>query len=260
MSLFMAKFVSCCIPWRVCLYVLIVFLWLKHPFNISPFCFLLSLDNNLEVFLRKDIVELIRSPGIQDASLTTWIYLDQRKTVGLTGDDEGTEIIEELPLIHNLDGSEISGAKFEGSRYMTFDHGMSKMVVDTVLNGEQNSDDPQTIIDFMLHALPDCVAKGAEEYFMMFSSHGSGFGFGGDEGIPEVAVNAEEKRGNGRRKLEQMNQDIVNAIQQALDTVEGSPPRLNVIGFDACLMSSLDAVSWSRGVASYLPSSSSEYS
>ena len=45
-----------------------------------------------------------------------------------------------------------------------------------------------------------------------------------------------------RRKITQRNQYIVNAIQAALLDVEGTPERLDVVGFDACLMSGLGAM------------------
>jgi hypothetical protein len=215
-----------------------------------PSAILLRTDNNLEVALRQDIIQLLESPGISDKSLTTWIYLDQRGIDPATFEQGGDPIMSELPLVlYNSDGTQITGNKFQGSRYMTYDHGMSKMIVDTVITGEQNSDDPQTVYDFMFRALPDCVAKGAKEYFMIFSSHGTGFrGFGGDESHPEVV--AVEQKGNpdmadglGHRRLIQPNQNIVDAIKLALADVPGAPPRLNVIGFDACLMSALEAVS-----------------
>ena len=125
----------------------------------------------------------------------------------------------------------------------------------TQLQGERNGDDVQTPYDFLLYALPDCVAKGATEYFMIFSSHGGGFqGFGGDENIPSAAVEA-SRRGNpdfDGRKLVQPNQNIVNAIYYALQDVEGAPEVLDVVGFDACLMSAVGAIDEYRDIAKYV--------
>lgn len=195
--------------------------------------------------------------------MNTWVYFDQRNLDNLPY-TKMFPINDSLPLLYNSDGSDLPAEKFEGSRYLKYDHGMSKMIVDTVLDGEKNGDDPQTVIDFMMHALPDCIAKGAKEYFMIFSSHGGGYnGYGGDENVPVMTtIEAEKKSGTpednpdltrrGRRKLAQANQNIVNAIQTALAEVEGAPGRLDVIGFDACLMSAIGAVDEYRDVANYV--------
>jgi hypothetical protein len=117
---------------------------------------------------------------------------------------------------------------------------MGKMVVDTTLLTEQNSDDPQAVIDFVVPALTDCVERGATEYFVVFSSHGGGWmGFGGDDN-------------DGRRKLVQSNQSILNALTQALAAVPGAPSQLDVIGFDACYMQAMGAADEYQDIAKYI--------
>jgi hypothetical protein len=230
----------------------------------SPSRFL-SADNDLEMFLREDIVELIRSPAITEESLNTWIYFDQRNLADLPYYSGGMPINESLPLLYEADGSELPAEKFEGSRILHYDHSLSKMTVNATYANEVDSDSPVIVEDFMTWALRDCVATGAEEYFMIFTSHGGGFiGYGGDEndGL-EVAVNAEEADGGvpsenpdldlgERRKLVQSNQRIVDAIESSLTKVEGAPAILDVIGFDACLMSGLGAIDEYRDVAKYV--------
>ena len=39
-----------------------------------------------------------------------------------------------------------------------------------------------------------------------------------------------------------MNSNVYTAIQGALSSVSGAPPMLDVLGFDACLMQSMDAL------------------
>lgn len=113
------------------------------------------------------------------------------------------------------------------------------MVVDTELAGEQDSDSPTVLLAFLEKALTDCVAKGATEYFLAFSSHGGGFaGFGGD---------SHERR----RRLIQSNTSIRDAIQTALSNVPGAPEQLDVLGFDACLMQAMGAIDDFMGVAKY---------
>ena len=58
------------------------------------------LDNDLEKYLREDLVELIQSPAIGDESLTTWVYFDQRNLADLPY-DKGEPIYEELPLLYD---------------------------------------------------------------------------------------------------------------------------------------------------------------
>ena len=130
--------------------------------------------------------------------------------------------------------------KFTGSRYMTFDPGFQKMRIDVELAGEQDSDTIVTVQDFLEHALADCVAAGFDSYMAVFSSHGGGFaGYGGDEN-------------KGRRGLLQTNQNIVQAISSALANTPGAPAKLDVIGFDACLMQAVGAADDYKGVTNYI--------
>ena len=195
--------------------------------------FMFYLDNNLEFFLRQDLQEFISSPAIKVGSLTTWVYYDGRNFLGSNED-----ITEPLPFVYNDDGTPLV-QKSTGSRYFRYDHSMDKMVVDTILAGEQNSDSQQVVYNFMVHALEDCLAQGSTEFFMTFSSHGAGFaGFGGDD--------------HTQRKLLQSNQRIISGIQQALADTPNAPSQLDVIGFDACLMSAFGALDEYRDVAKYV--------
>jgi hypothetical protein len=130
--------------------------------------------------------------------------------------------------------------KLEGSLYMTWDHAREQMVVNASSIVELNSDDPQTLFDFLEYAMTDCVARGSTEYMLILSSHGSGmFGFGGDENVAR------------RRRLLQANQNIVNAVQSALGVVEGAPAKLDVLGFDAGLMQAVDSLDEYHNVTKY---------
>lgn len=114
------------------------------------------------------------------------------------------------------------------------------MRIDVELSGEQDSDTVGAVQDFLEHALADCVADGFDSYMAVFSSHGGGFaGYGGDEN-------------KGRRGLLQTNQNIVQAITSALGNVPGSPAKLDVIGFDACLMQAVGAADDYKGVTNYI--------
>lgn len=189
-----------------------------------------NLDNDLEYFLRQDNHELIQSPGIQQSSLTTWVYYDGRNIEpGFWNDVTLRNIYDPLEDVYYRDGSPVEEA-FKGSTYMTWDHDVGRMVVDQELEGERNGDDPTTISEFVTHALTDCIEnRGSTEFIMVFSSHGGGWGgFGGDE--------------HRRRHLLARNGDVVTGLRNALEAVPGAPAKFNVLGFDACLMSAMGAL------------------
>lgn len=162
------------------------------------------------------------------------MYFDGRN-YGTTED-----ITTPLEDIVNPDGTPVV-EKSEGSLYLHWDHSTGTMVVNASSTTELNGDDPQTLFDFLSYAMTDCVARGSTEYMLILSSHGSGmFGFGGDENTARR-----------RRRLIQANQNIVVAVQSALDAVEGTPDKLDVLGFDACLMSAVDALDEYRNITKY---------
>lgn len=200
-------------------------------------------DNDLEKALRDDLKEYTESPAVKKTGVTSWIYHDARNA----GDQqEGDARIDEpLPNVWTKDGTELlfnfygPKGKINGTHYLTFDHNLGKMVQERVLEGEINSDQPFAIEDFVTVALTDCVAKGSTEFVVAFSSHGGGFnGFGGDEYT-------------GRRILTQDNESIQKALENALANVEGGPTQFDVIGFDACLMQSFEAIDDYHTLAKY---------
>lgn len=121
-----------------------------------------------------------------------------------------------------------------------WDHSQGKMVVDTTLTDEQDSDTGAVLQAFLRHALTDCVARGTQEYVLVLSSHGGGYaGFGADDNFR-------------RRRLDyQTNDSILNAIATTLDSVDGAPEKLDVLGFDACLMQSVGALDEYNNITKY---------
>jgi hypothetical protein len=201
-------------------------------------------DNDLESFIREDNYELTQSAAISDPSLTTWVYFDGRNfndEQAISGyyDDDGSYVITSpLKNVFNADGSDRT-EKEAGSNYMTWDHNQGKMIVERTLEGEVNGDSPETVYEYLLVALTDCVAKGANEFMFVMSSHGGGYyGFGGDHNV----------RG---RHLTQQNADIAQAITKALNDVDGAPEQLDVLGFDACLMQAFGALDDFTSVTKY---------
>jgi hypothetical protein len=196
-------------------------------------------DNNLELSIRKDLFELTQSSAVQDPSVVTWVYFDARNL------GKEVDVLEPLQNVFNADGTPLTAPKFVDSRYFTYNHTQGKMVIDTILTGEQDSDRPETVSAFVTRALTDCVAKGATEYMMIFSSHGGGFyGFGGDD-------HKRRTRRLSRNLGTQSNLSILTALQNSLAAVPGAPAKLDVLGFDACLMQSADALDEYREVTKY---------
>jgi hypothetical protein len=184
-------------------------------------------DNNLEFYLRQDYNELANSPVIAGDELRVWIYYDALNQGG-----------QALPSTVDANGNAVGGT-FTGSRYITYDPGFGSMMVDTELPGEQNSDTAQQVEDFLSHALSDCLDNGYDSLMAVFSSHGGGFaGYGGDE--------------NARRKLLQTNANVASAIRAALDGNSDAPDKLQVLGFDACLMQAVGAADDYMSVADYI--------
>lgn len=184
-------------------------------------------DNNLDEALREDLAELISSEAIRSPSMTTWVYFDP-----FTWDPLGD--------VWRPDGSERVTNPYPGSRYLTWSHSLGKMILQNTL-GEQNSDSEETMFQFIMYALKDCVAKNKKEYFMAFSDHGGGaFGYGGDDNL-----------GQGR-KLVAHNIEVVTAMKQALQFVPGAPEVFDVLGFDACSMMALGTMDdYDASVAKY---------
>jgi Clostripain family len=183
-------------------------------------------DNNLEYYLRQDFEELTESAVINSPDLRTWIYYDALNQGG-----------DPLPNTVDSSGNPLT-TSYTGSRFITYDPSIQKMRVDLELSGEQNSDTPVEVQSFLEHALADCLANGYDSLFAIFSSHGGGFaGYGGDE--------------NSGRKLLQTNAQIASAIRGALDNA-GGPSRLEVLGFDACLMQAVGAADDYKDVADYI--------
>lgn len=191
----------------------------QAPAGTTDLCFMLyqMADNDLDFYLREDLLELTQSKAIRNEKMTTWVYYDP-------------EYPDPLEGAYNPDGSPIT-EPYAGSRYLTYKHDMQKLVVDKVLPGEQNSDREETIFQFVAHAVSDCVAKGAKEYFIAFSDHGGGaLGYGGDWNLIR------------RRKLVAPNRNVASALKRALRKIRGAPEIFDVIGFDACNMMEFGAV------------------
>jgi Clostripain family len=195
---------------------------------------LLSIDTDLEGAIRNDLGEYLESSAIRDPSITSWIYFDSRNF-----GTESEDITDPIPDIF-FDNGTTPEEKYEGSLYITYSHAKSRYIINTVLPGEQNSDLPETVLAFLTKAFTNCVSNGASEFLLLFSSHGAGFyGYGGDD-------NKE------RRRLIQTNPSLAGAIRDSLSAVEGAPSKLNVLAFDACLMSEFGAFDDYRALANYI--------
>lgn len=193
-------------------------------------------DNNLQYYIRQDYQELVQSPVIAKTDeLRVWVYFDALNQGGGTllpdtVDENGAEVTED----------------FTGSRYMKYDGTIGKMRIEQQFVPEQNSDTPDSIQAFAERAMADCLADDYNSLMMVFASHGGGFaGFGGDE-------NARKLLSMSHRNLLASNQAIASGIREALSNTDGAPEKLEVLGFDACLMQAVGAADDYMEVADYI--------
>lgn len=228
-----------------------------------------------------DLLELTQSPGLTRASQTTWVYSDMYNSndyddgrgvseielydaTGATRADDGGSCADDETWTdperpwetcedwsgYSCDDEDIVIAacprtcgmcpKFTGSRYITYDHALSKLIVTERLDGEQNSDTGTVLEEFLTTAFADCVSKGSDEFMLVFSAHGGGYtGFGGDDNVGR------------RRRLSNSNIDIANAIDDALVAASVPGIKLDVLGFDACLMCSYAALAEYQYLTTY---------
>jgi hypothetical protein len=75
-------------------------------------------DNDLEYFIRQDLLELTQSPAVQDVSVVTWVYFDARN---LLGSMNGTDILDPPQGVYNANGTPLT-EKFQGSQHFTWNH------------------------------------------------------------------------------------------------------------------------------------------
>jgi hypothetical protein len=109
-----------------------------------------------------------------------------------------------------------------------------KELVELADLGELNRDKPETLADFLAWGLK---TYPADRVALVLWDHGSGIGgFGGDESEAE----------DDNMSLP----EIASALQQGLQT--GGRERLDLIGFDACLMASFEVAATVAPFAEYL--------
>jgi len=175
-----------------------------------------------------NIEDIAKTSLVKDPTFTTWIYVDQQNN------DEITEPIQGIVDENGQGFTE----KFMGGQYLKFNRTLDAYVVQERLPEEPNSDlSLETKLPFFRRALEDCVQQGSNEFFVMFGSHASGFqGFGFDD----------TPRGGG-----DLMDNIVTMLQTALADVPGAPNKLDVMGFDACLMMNLNVMDKALKVAKY---------
>lgn len=158
----------------------------------------------------------MQSDLMKDTNTISWIYFDN-------GDPAAEGIQAPLTGIFDTAGNPVQ-QRTQDVYYLNYNHASSKMQIAQNL-GELNSDTQSAVQNFATAAFRDCKQQGATEYMMAFSSHGAGFeGFGGDNVV--------------RRRLEGLldNGSITSALRSAIDSEIGKGAKLNVLGFDACLM------------------------
>ncbi|CAB9526935.1 Clostripain family [Seminavis robusta] len=198
-------------------------------------------NEEMHPYLVHNYQALAKSPLVRATDqVRTWIYHDAYNNAGG----------QILPDTFDVNGTELVTDPFNASRYSTFDPRLGSMRMDVEFQNEQNSDDTNTIRDFLVHALENCLANGYDQLVAIFAGSAGGFaGFGGDANT---------------RRLQQLqtNPQLAQAIRRALDSVSRElflNVRLNlqVLGFDSNSMQGLGVADAYPEVTDYILASES---
>eukprot|EP00933_Yihiella_yeosuensis_P059789 TRINITY_DN6145_c0_g1_i2.p1 TRINITY_DN6145_c0_g1~~TRINITY_DN6145_c0_g1_i2.p1 ORF type:complete len:1001 (-),score=168.14 TRINITY_DN6145_c0_g1_i2:121-3027(-) len=195
----------------------------------------LNADNDLEAPIVRDLEEITgNSAFMAREGYKLYVLLDRYK-----GDKYYHEVLKNSYTASGKLRTEES----TGTNLYTWDQTSKKLMIKTSTSftgSEKNLDDKATLKAFLDEVLPLCKASGTDTYFLQGGSHGASFvGFGGDEA---------KSRRLASTVME--NEDFAAVVKQSL-TANGIA-KLDMLGFDACLMASYSSMRAYAGVTKYL--------
>ena len=204
----------------------------------------MSADNNLDPYLDADMAELAAATQIDHTKHSVVVLVDRVRGCSAS-DGAGTCLAgaaaKRWSSVHLIDytGSDVDSAII-GAQPLEL-----KLLPDgrfevLKIHEEQDLDRWEYLRDFVARSL---VAYPASHRMLELWNHGGGWlGFGGDYS---------HRPGDHMSTL-----DIARAIKQGIEAADGK--RLDIIGFDACLMGSHEVVSSIAPFADYIIASSEE--
>jgi len=211
----------------------------------------LNADNNLEEPIVKDLEELLSNTAfLARPGYSLHILIDRHKGY------------YDAVLANSYHSSgEPRTTKNTGAVQYTYSDGKLVEVANPAVSGEVNMDSKAVLYTFLKDVLARCKTANADTYFLQASSHGAGWmGFGGDEFKRRLGTAVVDVRGGGggaqKRRLAGgllTNFEFADAIKSAL--ADNDIGKLDMLGFDACIMSNLHALRTYHNVTRYLVAS-----
>lgn len=195
-------------------------------------------DNNLEPYAIGDIEEMER--GLKraiDNESNNRIDAERAKGTAVTPEMEeqirqqtADEVMSRATVVVQVDrhpGYDTSNGDWTGTRRYVITPDSSRNIDSTMVQdlGEVNMGDPQSATDFITWATTEYSASNTA---IIYWNHGSGWKWGEGEVTEseEVTKSVGADWSNGGDSLTPME----------LDAVHSSLPKMDIIGFDACLM------------------------
>lgn len=203
----------------------------------------LMADNNLDAALSKDLEEVIsNTAAVSNPLYYPLVFIDRFSK-------------SNPKAIDGLVGKSGGEAEYHsGVRYIDKDFATNKLKVKREMR-EKHSDDPRTLKKFLKWAFKRCrkQAKSSQSnpaVLVTFGSHGYGWkGFGGDEAESLLQDVSQAEMNSSSRGIK--NNDIRKAIEQSMAAVNPPFTKLDLLGFDACSMSSYSAMYAFEGLSTW---------
>eukprot|EP00928_Gymnodinium_smaydae_P019078 TRINITY_DN17290_c0_g3_i1.p1 TRINITY_DN17290_c0_g3~~TRINITY_DN17290_c0_g3_i1.p1 ORF type:complete len:809 (-),score=117.60 TRINITY_DN17290_c0_g3_i1:137-2488(-) len=200
----------------------------------------LNADNDLETAIVGDVQELLSNSAFMNkAGYQLHVLIDRHS--GYSSDV--------LTPSYDAAGAQRT-SEVQGATQYKLTDGKLKVESGAFSGNEVDMDSAATMESFLKDVVPKCKAAGTDAYFLQGGSHGAGFfGFGGDE---KKSRRLNTISSGGRRLGGDMMgiRAMASAIENALKA--SSIPKLDMIGFDACLMASVSVMKAFHNVSKYL--------
>ncbi len=209
----------------------------RQPFRLPAWTILVYLDadNNLEPYGLRDFEEMARVGSSADLNIV--VQMDRHPDYTAEAGD------------------------WDGTRRFLVIRDESPDTVPLAILGEQNMASTETLRDFVEWGVRQYRAR---HYLLVIWNHGTGW-----RAIPERALQGRvpgapgRQNGPGAVAVDETDNDILymrevqDGLEQAADNlaVHGRPFRLDVIGFDACLMGMVEVAYAVRNVADIMVAS-----
>lgn len=211
---------------KVVLSLLILFTFVGSAFAQSSWTIMvfMNADNNLELAAISDFVEMVLAP-ISGSGLNIVVQLD--RIPGYVSSIEG--VCDD----------------WTGTLRFALSHLMAPYSVSAVQDlGEVNMGSPEALIDFVSWAMDNYPAQ---HYALIIWDHGDGWRYGGDRFSQSWKTAGYDETSNDYLYMDE--------LQTALRILRDRGYKIDLIGFDACLMGMIEVAYELKDFASYMVAS-----